>query len=80
MLLQLERDGVQIFVATHDYYFAKYLEIRKTINDNIIYHALYSKGSHVLCEHAHTFEGLSNNAIIDQSIRMYKEEIAKVMK
>lgn len=44
ILLQLQKNGVQIFVATHSYNFAKYLEIRKTFKEQVMFHDLY-KGS-----------------------------------
>lgn len=79
MLLNLQKDGVQIFIATHDYFFAKYLEVRKTIQHQVRYHALYKDGESVLCESAEGFELLENNEIINQSIKLYKEEVKKVM-
>jgi predicted ATPase len=79
MLLELQRDGVQIFLATHDYFFAKYLDVRKNNRDDISYHALYFKDSSIQCEQSPDFEGLKNNAIIVQSINLYDEEVKKVM-
>lgn len=40
LLLELQRDGVQIFISTHDYMLAKYFDIRKTHNDSIKFHSL----------------------------------------
>ena len=40
-LIELQRNGVQIFVATHSYNFAKYLEIRKAESDQLLFHNLY---------------------------------------
>ena len=79
MLLELQRDGVQVFVATHDYFFAKYLDVRKTKQHDITYHALFFKDASVSYERAQDFEGLLNNAIIAQSIDLYREEVKKVM-
>lgn len=41
ILLELEKNGVQIFVATHSYNFAKYLEIRRTEQDQVRFINLY---------------------------------------
>ena len=79
MLLELQRDGVQVFISTHDYFFARYLDVRKKRRHEILYHALYTNGSSVEYEKALDFEGLTNNVIIDQSINLYKEEVWKVM-
>lgn len=44
ILLELQRNGVQIFAATHNYNLAKYLEIRRTEKEQVMFHNLY-KGS-----------------------------------
>ncbi len=41
ILLELQKNGVQIFLATHSYNFAKYLEIRRTNNNQVMFHNLY---------------------------------------
>src|SRR5699024_11638900 len=46
ILLELVKNGVQIFVATHNYNFAKYLEIRRTETKQVMFHNLY-RGDHV---------------------------------
>jgi len=79
ILLELTRNGVQVFLATHDYFFAKYLEIYKEKYDEILYHALYKLDDAVLCESQEHFEALENNSIIEQSINLYKDELKKVM-
>ena len=41
ILLELQRNGVQIFIATHSYNFAKYLEIRRSETEQVMFHNLY---------------------------------------
>ena len=45
VLLELQKGGVQIFVATHSYNFAKYLEIRRTVPEQVLFHNLYRVSS-----------------------------------
>lgn len=47
ILLELQKNGVQIFAATHSYNFAKYLEIRRTSESQVMFHNLY-KGTYEL--------------------------------
>ena len=78
-VLALEQAGVQMFFATHDYFFAKFLEVRKTKANKVRYHALYKEHNDIHCETQSDFELLENNSIIAQSIALYKEEIKKVL-
>jgi hypothetical protein len=41
VLLRLERLGVQVFLATHDYALLKELDLRKHPNDEVRFHALF---------------------------------------
>lgn len=79
LLLDLQKDGVQIFIATHDYFLAKYLDARKTKENHILYHALYKSNDSIQHESERDFALLENNSILKQSIDLYKEEVKKVM-
>ncbi|MCL1975184.1 MAG: AAA family ATPase [Firmicutes bacterium] len=65
ILLKLEQAGVQMFLATHDYVLAKYLEINKPKNSNLQYHSFYKSNSKVLLDSKDTFEDIDNNPISD---------------
>jgi predicted ATP-dependent endonuclease of OLD family len=83
MLLELQRNGVQIFLATHNYFFAKYLEVRKKQTDDILFHALHKAGGEngkIQYSSDASFDLLEHNSILAQSIELYKEEVKKVMK
>ncbi len=63
ILLELSRQGVQIFVATHDYIFAKYFEVRQKETDSILFHSLYKNNNGIECETNKNFRDLRNNPI-----------------
>ena len=79
MLLELQRNGVQVFVSTHDYFLTKYLEIKRTANDEILYHSLYWQNADVVCETQTALAALSHNTIAETFQQMYKDEIRKAM-
>lgn len=81
MLLALQRDGVQVFVSTHDYFLIKYFEIKRNAEDSILYHSLYREDeeSSVVCESKGELDAVQHNSIQDTFIKMYKEEIKKAM-
>jgi len=81
ILVTLREMNVQIFITTHDYLLAKYLEVRNTQNTGLLFHALYK--NHIdgvlLSESSESFTTLKNNDIIKQSIALYEEEVEKVL-
>jgi len=79
LLLELEKSGVQIFISTHDYFIAKYLDVRKKEDNRIIFLSLYQGDSGVKCESADSFTMLKNNTIMETFLSLYEEEIGKVM-
>ncbi len=80
ILLELSRQGVQIFVASHNYIFAKYIEVLMQETDEVLFHALYkTQNDGVLCETESKFSLLNNNSIIEESISLYEKEIEKAM-
>ena len=45
ILLELQKNGVQMFIATHSYNFAKYLEIKREKKEDVLFHNLYKASS-----------------------------------
>lgn len=66
ILLELQKNGIQIFVATHSYNFAKYLEIRRTETEQVQFHNLYHSEQPGVIEasSAYRMEDLHNNHIM----------------
>lgn len=69
ILLELQKNGVQIFVATHSYNFAKYLEIRRTDREQVVFHNLYKSCNSLSEEMQENFMGMydEGEAIYSQS-------------
>lgn len=79
IILGLQEMGVQIFLTSHDYFFSKYLDVKKTEANAVLYHAFYKSEGTVKIETETAFDYLENNNIISETIRLYDEEIKKVM-
>lgn len=56
ILLELQKNGVQIFLATHSYNFAKYLEIRRENKEQVVFHNFYKASSEMPNELKDVFE------------------------
>lgn len=80
MLLMLQREGVQVFLSTHDYFLAKYFDVRKQDSDQVMYHSLYKDSDNkVVVEQNPHFKDLNNNTILDTFLSLYHEEMRKAM-
>ncbi len=79
ILLELQRLGVQIFIATHDYVVLKQFDLKATSDDIIRYHSL-SRGTldeGVLCSSTDNYSRIETNAILDTFEKMYEWQLEK---
>lgn len=79
ILIELQKNGVQIFLTTHDYIFAKYFEVKRSESDEIMYYSLYKTNDGVKYENNINFADLKNNTIMDTFIQLYKDEVERAM-
>lgn len=81
LLIMLEHEGVQIFVATHDYFLTKYIEVKRNSESAVRYISFYKdEENKVQCETASRFELLEHNTIMDTFRQLYREEIGVMLK
>lgn len=64
MLLELQRNGVQIFISTHDYILAKYFEVKRKEDNEVMFFSLYQSDNGVQCERNKYFKDLKKNPIV----------------
>lgn len=79
MLMELQREGVQIFIATHDYFLVKYLDVKRAKGDRLKYHSFFMEDGCVRSESDAEFRDLEHNAIMETFLSLYREEIEKEM-
>jgi predicted ATPase len=77
MLLELQRSGVQILIATHDYFLCRFLEIKREDADKLVFHSLYREDSSVKCESEPHFDQMEHNKILEVFVSMYDGQLAK---
>ena len=81
LLLLLQWEGVQIFIATHDYFVAKYFDVRKNNEDKIEFHSFYREADKAICyENKKIFADLDHNTIMETFMKLYHEEIGLVVR
>ena len=79
ILLELQRQGVQIFMATHDYLILKQLDLQTTSIDQVAYHALYrdDKAGELVCNSTVSYLDIDPNAISEAFSDVYDREIRR---
>lgn len=77
ILLELQRNGVQIFLATHDYNLAKYFEVLSKNDDEVVYYSLYKTDNGVQCAKAQIYREIYNNVIEGANERLYNDILDK---
>jgi ABC-type ATPase involved in cell division len=79
ILLELQRIGVQIFLATHDYAILKELDLRKEEKDQIVFHSLYrdSTSKEIACRPAKNYAEIDPNTIAEAFADLYDREVKR---
>ena len=81
VLLELQREGVQIFFATHDYVILEELDLRKKDYDKVAFHSLYRDDTgDIACNTASDYLDISPNAIADTFTDLYDRTIERSLK
>ena len=79
ILLELQRMGVQIFIATHDYAILKELDLQKERSDRVAFHSLYrdGNGGNIACHSVRTYLEIHPNVIADAFADLYDREVTR---
>jgi len=79
IILELQRVGVQVFLATHDYVILKELDLRKRDQDKVKFHSLYRdrETGDVLCHSAGSYLEIHSNAIAEAFADLYDREVKR---
>jgi hypothetical protein len=79
VLLQLEKMGVQIFIATHSYVLLKEFDLQRTDHSLRFYSLSMDNDMEITLNSSDNYTGLSPNRIADQFTRMYNMEIERAL-
>ena len=78
VLLELQRAGVQVFFATHDYVMLKELDLQMTEKDHVAFHSLYrNETGEIACHTTNRYLGIHPNAIDEAFTDLYDREIMR---
>ena len=77
VLLELQRLGVQVFIATHDYVLLKQLDLQQEDADEVQFHALHRDGDDVVCNSTDAYLDIDPNAIDEAFGEIYDAEVKR---
>ena len=78
-LLELQRMGIQIFIATHDYAILKELDLQRREDDELVFHSLYRKpgSGEIECHRVGAYPEIHQNAVADAFTNLYDREVRR---
>ena len=78
VLLELQRAGVQVFFATHDYVVLKELDLQMTEEDAVAFHSLYrDESGEIACRTTGHYLDIRPNAIDEAFTDLYDRQIER---
>ena len=78
VLLELQRAGVQVFFATHDYVILKELDLQMTEEDQVAFHSLYrDETGEIACHSTGSYLDIHPNAIDEAFDDLYDRQIQR---
>ncbi|MDR0295477.1 MAG: AAA family ATPase [Prevotellaceae bacterium] len=75
ILLELSRNGVQIFLATHSGILASYFAANRKRSDKVLFHSLYKDNGQVKVDSSNRFDLLEPNTLTDAEVNLYMKEV-----
>ena len=79
ILLQLQREGAQIFLATHSYGILKEFDLQAGESDRVAYHSLFEKDGDIRCNTAAHFLGIEPNAFMEVWDDIYERQLDRLL-
>ena len=78
VLLELQRLGVQVFLATHDYVILREIDLQAKEGDQVAFHSLYhTEEGQITCHTTDKFREIHPNAIMEAFDSIYDREIKR---
>jgi AAA15 family ATPase/GTPase len=77
VLLELQRGGVQIFVATHSEILARYFDANRKNGDSVMFFSLHKDGEQIRANKSERFDLVEPNKLTDARVAVYHKELEK---
>jgi energy-coupling factor transporter ATP-binding protein EcfA2 len=80
ILLELAKNGIQVFIATHDYNLARYFDIRYDKTVKVQYHNLIKDNDQIICNSSPEYLKIHNNLLEAASSDLFKAVVSDSMR
>ena len=77
ILLELSRNGVQIFLATHSEILASYFSVNRDKGDAVMFYSLYKEGEYIKTDKSDRFDLLVPNNLTLEPVRLYERKLER---
>ena len=77
VLLELPRNGVQIFLATHSEILASYFAVNREKGDTVVFYSLYKDGEHIKADKSDRFDLLVPNNLTLEPVKLYERKLER---
>ncbi|MDR1321400.1 MAG: AAA family ATPase [Gracilibacteraceae bacterium] len=77
ILLELSRNGVQVFIATHSKILSEYFAVSRQKGDTVFFYSLYKEGEQIKYDKDDRFDLLVPNNLTSEPVRLYEKQIEK---
>jgi AAA15 family ATPase/GTPase len=77
ILLELSRNGVQIFLATHSEILASYFAVNRQKGDSVMFYSLYKEDEQIKANTNDRFDLLNPNNLTAEPVKLYEQELEK---
>jgi ABC-type histidine transport system ATPase subunit len=79
IILELAKNGVQMFLATHDYNIARYLDVRKDKSVPVMFYNLSKTAGGIECKSSPDYIKLPDNLLESASTDLFNAVVAGAM-
>ena len=77
ILLELSRNGVQIFLATHSEILSSYFAVNREKGDSVMFYSLYKDGEQIKADVNDRFDLLEPNNLTLEPVKLYEKKLER---
>jgi AAA15 family ATPase/GTPase len=77
IIFELQRSGVQVFIATHSEILANHFNVLRKDDNETMFYSLYKDGERIKADKNERFDFLMPNSLLSEPAKLYEQEIER---